>query len=88
MNLTEIKKSLDQLFAKQPKAGAKRNIIFWYDEGGRFAESVKDMVLETAEIVWLDENNMFATKLYIERTKPDGDILVYSKMAQPKIEDD
>jgi len=87
MNITEIKKSLDQLFAKQPKSGAKRNIIFWYDEGDRFAESVKDMELETAEIVWLDENNMFATKLYIERTKRDGDILVYATMAQPKSED-
>jgi len=87
MNLTEIKKSLDQLFAKQPRAGARRNIIFWYDEGIRFAEGVKDMTLESAEIIWLDENNMFATKLYIERTKPGGNILVYSKMAQPKIED-
>jgi len=87
MNLTEIKKSLDQLFAKQPKAGAKRNIIFWYDEGGRFADGVKELELETAEIIWLDENNMFATKLYIERTNTDKDILVYSKMAQPKSED-
>jgi|GEM_PF-6154327 len=35
------KKSPDRLFAKPPKSGAKCNIIFWYDEGGRFAESVK-----------------------------------------------
>jgi len=84
MNLTEIKKSLDQLFEKPTSIGAKRNIIFWYDEDGAFAEGIDGMELDNAKVIKLDNNNMFATKLYIERTDRESNLLVYSNMERPK----
>jgi len=84
MNLTEIKKSLDQLFEKQPSIGAIRNIIFWYDENGAFADDIDNLELANAKIIKLDNNNMFATKLYIERTDRESNLLVYSNVERPK----
>jgi len=84
MNLTEIKKSLDQLFERQPSIGAIRNIIFWYDENGAFADDIDNLELANAKIIKLDNNNMFATKLYIERTDRESNLLVYSNMERPK----
>ena len=34
MNLAEVKKILENHFNEPPLKGAKRNIIFWYDEEG------------------------------------------------------
>ena len=49
MNLTEVKKSLDQLFAKPISSWHKRNIIFWYDEDGAFADAIDSLELDNAK---------------------------------------
>ena len=51
MNLTEVKKSLDNQFARELAQGSKRNIIFWYDEDGVFADSTDTLDLENATII-------------------------------------
>jgi len=83
MNLTEVKKSLDQQFAQPLKQGAVRNIIFWYDEEGVFADAIDSLSLENANIVKLYHNNMFAVKLHIERTDTENNLLIYSPMPHP-----
>jgi len=83
MDLTEIKKTLEQLFDKQPRVGAKRNIIFWYDDNGIFVEDIDSLNLENVKLIKVDNNSMFATKLYIERTDQENNLLVYSAMARP-----
>ncbi|OGO91753.1 MAG: TIGR02687 family protein [Clostridiales bacterium GWF2_38_85] len=87
MNLTEVKKSLDRMFAAPPKQGAKRNIVFWYDGTGAFAEEIDGLALENAEVIKVDDNSEFAAKFYIERTNTTGNILVYSATPRPDNKD-
>jgi len=44
MNLTEVKKSLEQQFDRELTQGSKRNIVFWYDEEVVFAYSIDAVV--------------------------------------------
>jgi hypothetical protein len=46
MNLSEIKKSLDKMFSRELRQGHRRNIVFWYDESGAFADHIDELVLD------------------------------------------
>lgn len=83
MNLTEISRQLNRLFAAPPRQGAVRNIVFWYDEAESFSEDIDGLNLENAKLLKLYDNNMFATKLYIEETDKTSNLLVYSPMPRP-----
>lgn len=83
MNLTEVKKSLERQFTRELSQGAKRNIIFWYDEEGVFAEDVDKLMIPDVKVIKLYDNNMFAVKLYIEETDQESNLLVYSPLPSP-----
>ncbi|MDR1320246.1 MAG: BREX-1 system phosphatase PglZ type A [Gracilibacteraceae bacterium] len=83
MNITEVKKSLDKMFAAPLRQGAVRNIVFWYDETGAFAEEIDGLSLENAKTIKLYDNSVFATKLYIEREDTQNNLLVYSPLPRP-----
>jgi uncharacterized protein (TIGR02687 family) len=83
MNLTEVKKSLERQFSRELAQGSKRNIVFWYDEEGVFAESIDTLSLENVKLIKLHANNMFAVKLYIEETDQENNLLVYSPLPRP-----
>jgi conserved hypothetical protein TIGR02687 len=83
MNLTEVEKSLERQFARELSQGSVRHIVFWYDEEGVFAEDIDSLELDGVKIIKLYDNNMFATKLYIEETAPTGNLLVYSPLPRP-----
>ena len=83
MNLTEIKKSLERQFARELMQGSKRNIVFWYDEDGAYADDIDSLVLDGVKTIKLDNNNMFAVKLYIEVTDRENHLLIYSPMPRP-----
>ncbi|MEA4892465.1 MAG: BREX-1 system phosphatase PglZ type A [Peptococcaceae bacterium] len=83
MNLTEVKKSLERQFSRELSQGAKRNIIFWYDEDGVFADDIDSLTLPNVKIIKLYDNNMFAVKLYIEETDQESNLLVYSPLPRP-----
>jgi uncharacterized protein (TIGR02687 family) len=83
MNLTEVKKSLERQFSRELSQGAKRNIVFWYDEEGVFAEDIDSLTLPDVKIIKLYDNNMFAVKLYIEETDQENNLLVYSPLFRP-----
>jgi len=87
MNLTEVKKSIEKQLSHEPRMGAGRNIVFWYDEEGVFAEHIDTLELENAKIIKLYDNNMFAVKLYIEDNDKTSNLLVYSPMPRPKTSD-
>jgi hypothetical protein len=40
MNLTEVKKTLEQQFARDLSQGSKHNVVFWYDDEGVFADAI------------------------------------------------
>jgi hypothetical protein len=87
MNLTEVTKSLNKLFAATPKQGAVRNIVFWYDDDGVFADRVDTLGLDNAKTVKLYDNNQLTVKLYIEREDTQSNLLVYSPMQRPSDRD-
>ena len=83
MNLSEVKKSLERQFDRELLQGSKRNIVFWYDEEGVFADSIDTLALDNVKLVKLYDNNMFAVKLYIEETDRESNLLVYSQLPRP-----
>ena len=83
MNLTEVKKSLERQFDRQLMQGSKRNIVFWYDEEGVFADSIDTLSLNNVKLIKLYENNLFSVKLYIEDTDCESNLLVYSPLPRP-----
>ena len=62
MNLSEIKKILEENLNQEPSNGKIRNIVFWYDGESEFVEDIKGLELENAKILHLTDNN----KLYIK----------------------
>ncbi len=83
MNLTEVKKSLEHQFSRDLSQGGIRNIVFWYDEEGVFADDIDSLSLKDVKIIKLYHNNMFAVKLYIEETDRESNLLVYSPEPRP-----
>jgi uncharacterized protein (TIGR02687 family) len=83
MNLSEIKKILDENLNKQPSDGKKRNIIFWYDEDAEFVEDINELQLENAKIIYLTENNSFYIKHLLEKEDTDSNYLIYSPNPKP-----
>ena len=87
MNLTEVKKSLEQQFNYQLPQGSQRHIVFWYDDGGEFTDAIDTLTLDNVKIIKVDNNNMFAVKLYIEETDRESNLLVYSPLPRPDSRD-
>jgi uncharacterized protein (TIGR02687 family) len=83
MNLTEVKKSLERMFARELRQGSRRNIVFWYDEEGAFADEIDSLAINGAKIFKVYDDNLFATKLYIEREETESNLLLYSPLPRP-----
>lgn len=83
MNLTEIKKLLDENLNKETTDGRKRNIVFWYDSEGEFKEDISDLVLDNAKIIHLNENNNFYIKYLLEKEDTKSNYLIYSSSPKP-----
>ena len=58
MNLTEVKKSLERQFDRELTQGSERNIVFWYDEDGVFADSIDTLALDNVKLIKLFDNKM------------------------------
>ena len=54
MNLEQIIDRLNTEFT-----GDTRNLAFWYDDNGEFAEDMKDIELENARVYYLKPDNQF-----------------------------
>ena len=60
LNLKQIADKLNQAFA-----GNTRQLIFWYDENGDFAEDIDTLPLENAKLYKLEPNNQIYTKYFL-----------------------
>jgi hypothetical protein len=83
MNLLEVKKILEELFNKEPVEGKKRNIVFWYDDEGEFAEDIDELKLDNAKIIKLADNNSFHIKYLLEKEDTESNYLLYSPSSKP-----
>jgi len=78
---SEITARLNDLFRSH-------RIVFWYDDGAEFSDTVKNLNLEGIQTLRLDEKGPFAVKVEIEFDNPDGRYLIYGPSAELPEKDD
>jgi len=83
MNIDQIKTALTDKFQEPCRDGAKRHLIFWYDEEGDFQEIVNELELEKVKLWKLTDTNKFLTKYTLEVLDPDSHYLIYAPFAKP-----
>ena len=83
MNLTEIKKILDENLNKESSDGKERNIVFWHDAEGEFRNDIAELLLDNAKIITLTGNNSFYIKYLIEKEDTESNYLIYSPSPKP-----
>lgn len=74
----DIREKLAQLFAAS-------RIVFWYDPGENFKDTVEELIPEDVHVLQLTERNAFRAKLHLEHEDPEGKYLVYAPFAKPDV---
>lgn len=88
MNLKEVHRILHDFFQKPLTNERKRNLVFWYDEEGEFAEDIEEIDLPGVRKWIMTENNLFATKYELEKNDPKSHFLLYANMPKPNPKED
>ena len=83
LTLRQIEDKLNEEFKKEKR----RKIIFWYDGKGEFVNEIDSLKLENAEILHLQEDEQFRTKIILEREKKTTNFLIYAPFPKPNIRD-
>ena len=65
--------------------GENRKIVFWYDDNGEFAEDIESIELAHAKILYLEKDNQFYIKHFLERVDTTTHYLVYAPFPKPDI---
>ncbi|MGL5355618.1 MAG: BREX-1 system phosphatase PglZ type A [Cetobacterium sp.] len=94
MESEKIKELLQNRFNLTPMFPKKRHIIFWYDEGGAFKDSLDELLLEGVKIIKLEKSmnkkdeeisiNIFKTKYTLEVSDLESNYLIYSEYSKPE----
>ena len=87
MAIEDIKNELEQKFKEPLPEFYKRRIIFWNDESGEFKEEIKDLALNNAKVLMLDENNQFYAKKLLNEDDISSNYLVYNPIVVKEEED-
>lgn len=80
LNLKQIIDRLNMEFA-----GDTRKLVFWYDDNGEFAEDMRDIELENARVYYLEQDNQFYTKYFLERVDTTTNYLIYAPFPKPDV---
>ena len=80
-----IKQIIDRLNAEF--TGDTRKLVFWYDDNGEFVEDMQNVTLDNAKIYFLQPDNQFATKLFLERQDTTTNYLIYAPFPKPDVRD-
>ena len=80
-----IKQIIDRLNAEF--TGDTRKLVFWYDDNGEFVEDMQNVELENAKVYFLQPDNQFATKLFLERRDTTTNYLIYAPFPKPDVRD-
>lgn len=64
-------------------AFSSHSIVFWHDADGEFSFSVKNLVPENVELLYLDDLPALSIKIQLERAAPRARFLLYSVKATP-----
>lgn len=82
LNLNQI---IDRLNAEF--SGDTRKLVFWYDDKGEFVEDMQDVTLENARVYFLQPDNQFQTKIFLERIDRTTNYLIYAPFPKPDVKD-
>jgi uncharacterized protein (TIGR02687 family) len=82
LNLKQITDKLNNEFQSDI-----RKLVFWYDSNAEFQSDIETMVIDSAEILKLEQDNQFAIKYRIEREDTDTNFLVYAPFPKPALRD-
>ena len=80
-----LKQIIDRLNAEF--AGDTRKLVFWYDDRAEFAEDMQDVTLENAKIYYLQRDNQFYTKYFLECVDTATNYLIYAPFPKPDVKD-
>jgi uncharacterized protein (TIGR02687 family) len=83
MSALNLKQIIDRLNAEF--TGDTRKLVFWYDDKGEFEEDIKSVVLENAKVYFLQPDNQFQTKVFLERVDTTTNYLIYAPFPKPDI---
>lgn len=87
MSLQQIENELNARFADYNKSSS-RNIIFWYDKDGQYADKIDNINLSHAKLQKLTKTNSLSTKYLVEHEAPDLNFLIYAPFEKPDIHED
>src|SRR5699024_8231115 len=82
LNLKQIEDKLNEQFQ-----GDERTLIFWYDDAAEFEQDIEYLKLDNAKIHQLTENNLFQTKVMLEREDRENNYLLYAPYPKPDSRD-
>jgi len=73
LNLEQITDTLNSEFKKEG-----RRLVFWYDEKQEFLSEIEELQLENAKLLVLREDDLFKTKILLERQEKETNYLIYA----------
>ena len=80
-----LKQIIDRLNAEF--TGETRKLAFWYDDKAEFAEDMETVELQNAKIYYLQPDNQFYTKYFLERVDKTTNYLIYAPFPKPDVRD-
>ena len=80
-----LKQIIDRLNAEF--AGDTRKLVFWYDDKAEFEEDMQGIRLENAKVYYLQRDNQFYTKYFLERVDTATNYLIYAPFPKPETAD-
>lgn len=94
MQFEKIKESLINRFSIEPKYPKERHIIFWYDPGEEFKETVEELELDNIKIIKVEKDidrkgneiytNLFNVKYILEVVDKESNYLLYLPFERPE----
>ena len=82
LNLKQIIDRLNEEFT-----GDSRKLVFWYDDKGEFEEDMQAVELDNAKVYFLQKDNQFYTKYFLERKDRENNYLIYAPFPKPDVKD-
>lgn len=80
-----LKQIIDRLNAEF--TGDTRKLVFWYDDKAEFEEDMQNVTLENAQVFYLQRDNQFYTKYFLERVDKTTNFLIYAPFPKPDVAD-
>ena len=80
-----LKQIIDRLNAEF--TGETRKLVFWYDDKAEFADDMETVGLQNAKIYYLQPDNQFYTKYFLECVDKTTNYLIYAPFPKPDVRD-